>query len=74
MLAFAEGTVKKVLTNLENVLAFPEGAVKEVLVSSEKCWHLKELSKSICNLKNVFASLDMCWQSQKKLLKKCWQV
>ena len=68
------------------MLAFPERAVKKGLTSLEKRWHLlKDLLKSICQLRNVlafaeeavkqvFANLDMFSHSQLELLKKCWQA
>ena len=86
MLAFPEGTVKKVFAILEICWHSLKELLKKVLASSDMYWHLqKEMLKSVGKLRKVLAlaegvvkiglaCLETGWQSQKELLKKCEQA
>jgi hypothetical protein len=86
VLAFPEGTVKKVFAILEICWHSLKELLKKVLASLDMYWHLqKEMLKSVGKLRKVLAlaegvvkiglaCLETGWQSQKELLKKCEQA
>jgi len=74
VLAFPEGTVKKVFAILEICCCLLKELLKKVLTSLHMCWHLqKELLKNVGKLRKVLAFAEGVVKIGLARLKTGWQ-